>query len=1676
MTASPLRTFGSARERGCPVGRVALRTVRAAIACAALLAAPAAPAQVSLYIANILGYGDLTSYYPYASSSRGAACSAYAAELAQDNARIFDAYGAIYGIDSMCLGQVNLISAAPACVIQASPTYTKADPSHACANLAIWPPYNYPIAEIGVIPGVVSQTKAAGRETDGVCRPGNPISPGNGNKHQEEVDYVGNGAMPLVFARRYNSQGLIPDAAIGRRWRHSFDARVVLDAPRDQAVAYRPDGVMHVFVRSGSAWLPDADVPDRLEQRLDAAGQPAGWLYRVADADLVETYGVDGRLLSVANRAGATLTLQYATHQVTGTVLDRVTDYAGRALAFTYDALGRIAAMTDPAGGLYQYAYHASSGNLVKVTYPDGRTREYHYELSGPPVPGSAFTFASALTGITDENGVRFATYQYDAQGRAVSTEHAGGVERFTVSYDAGIATVTDPLGATRAQSYATLFGVPKTVGISGSPAPDYGPAAQDLDPATGQIAARTDWNGNRTTFVRDDPFGRRDLETARTEAADTSDARTVATEWHPSFRLPTRILEPGREIALAYDAAGNLVTHSVRDTATSATRTWAYAYNAHGQVVTADGPRDDVADRTSYEYYPLDDPDLGKRGNLSRVTNAAGHVTRILAYNAHGQPTEIVDPNGLATTLVYDARQRLVSRTVGGETTRYAYDGAGQLTRIALPDGSHLDYAYDAAHRLAGIADGLGNRVEYTLDAMGNRVKEDVRDVTGAIARSGARVYDTLNRLAQSITASGNVTAFGYDDQGNLTSVTNPLGRRAARSYDALNRLVAMTDPAGGITRIAYDPLDQVRGVTDPRALTTAYARSALGDLAAEQSPDAGTTARTFDAAGNVATRTSANGASATYAYDALDRVTRIAYSDGQVESFGYDAGANGVGRLTSLADSSGATAFAYDAHGRLVGETRTIGGRSYVTAYAYDAAGRLASTTYPSGRTITYGRDALGRIARIETAGGNVSQVLVQDVAYFPFGGVQRLAYGSLASHVRTIDADGRIAAYTLGPDARTLGFDAASRIVGIADPANPANDAVYGYDALDRLASWTQGTTTQSFAYDATGNRTSLAVGGAQYPYTVDPASNRLLEAAGPTPSSFGYDAAGNLVSASAKGTFAYDARLRMVRATVGSTVTEYRLNALGQRVAKLSGASGTHYHYDAAGRLIAESDAAGRVAKEYVWLGDTPVAMIAAAAPTGASCPATPRLAPEGGFTPFERRERMEAHSGRPGERGWEWGLGENTRDFEASARADLDWVSGRPYAFRLAYDGAGNATVRVTDAGTELFTLAWSGGMDVGNALRFVVRSPEGIGAGNLIRVQITNVDGTPVTETLETAGDNTFSRERRIFVGESLRDGYTVEGTVTFIFKGAYPPRGNRLDFHVTAGNVVCDDAMGGTSPGGTTPTEAKVYYIHPDHLDTPRRLTDDQNRVVWKWDSDPFGSYLPDEDPDGDGTRVTLNLRFPGQYFDRETNLHYNYFRDYDPQVGRYAKSDPIGLVGGLNTYLYVAANPLRFIDSLGLAVGHHLIPLEVFSSLPLPPGARDVFDRATTGKLPEGVHLYDEAHRRYSDAVGREMHDWIQRNKIDVRRLTNDQAFEFIDRIVKSRDPAIRGYLQDLARAQAQAKLKQRSPAWKRFCRGIGPLAVAITIGGSVMSGQLPNPADLLCDLIGGCSEIAD
>jgi RHS repeat-associated protein len=157
-----------------------------------------------------------------------------------------------------------------------------------------------------------------------------------------------------------------------------------------------------------------------------------------------------------------------------------------------------------------------------------------------------------------------------------------------------------------------------------------------------------------------------------------------------------------------------------------------------------------------------------------------------------------------------------------------------------------------------------------------------------------------------------------------------------------------------------------------------------------------------------------------------------------------------------------------------------------------------------------------------------------------------------------------------------------------------------------------------------------------------------------------------------------------------------------------------------------------------------------------------------------------------------------------------------------------------------------------------------------------------------------------------------------------------YDEGGHLLGEYNGAGALIQETVWLGDTPVATiqpSGSSVAVYYIHADHLNAPRMITQPStNTIVWRWDTDPFGTVAPNQNPAGFGTFV-YNLRYPGQYYDVETGLNYNYFRDYDPQTGRYVESDPMGLKAGVNTYTYVGDSPIIGADPRGLeviAIGH--------------------------------------------------------------------------------------------------------------------------------------------------------
>ncbi|MCR9279055.1 MAG: hypothetical protein NXH85_13880 [Pseudomonadaceae bacterium] len=1036
---------------------------------------------------------------------------------------------------------------------------------------------------------------------------------GTGSKRQTDSDIRPIGTnLPLRFDRYYRS--------LEGEWRWSYSREVrnlngLLDVVRDDGRSYR------FSVAATSPVLiyeADSDVDFQLTPIVTSPNPVVvdGWTVTTPD-DSIEEYDVDGRLTSITNKAGQALTLTYDSNG-----LSSITDDQNRSLSVVIQS-DQLVSVSDPLSNTYSYSYD-SSGRLETVTYPDetplvsndNPVRTYHYEDSA---------FPNALTGITDENGDRYATWDYDSSGRVISSEHAGGVDKNTLAFNTnGTVTLTNPLGKQSIFTTQNVQGVERVVSTEGVATALCGATVQSRTyDSNGYVDLETDPEGN----VTDHDFDSNGLLLTKTEAVGTPDERVETRTWHSNFRVPTQIVRPGQTIDMTYDAEGRLLTRTTTDTqtqtvpytTTGTSQTTTYTYNAQGLIATIDGPRTDVTDVTTFTY--------DTAGDLLSTTNPLGQVTEISSRDARGLPTAIEDVNDVVTELAYNARGWLTTSTIksaqGDAITTYGYDAVGQVTSITMPDSSTLDYEYDAAHRLTAVENSLGERIEYTLDAAGNQTAEVIRDAGSTIRKSQTRVFDELSRLREIIGGASQSTTYDYDLNNNQTSMTDDNARVTSNVFDALDRLITVTDPAQNDTDYVYDDRDNLVQVTDPRGVVTSYTYDGLDRQIREASADAGTTVNVYNVAGNMTQSTDPRGVVENYAYDALGRVTSITYPAATSENvtYTYDAGTNGLGRLTSMADVSGTTAYAYDDRGNVLTETRTFGGQTYVTSYTYDLADNVLTTTYPSGRVVTLSRDALSRVSSVTTqaSGGSVENV-ASSMSYLPFGGLTGWTYGNGLTATLTYDNDYRltgIATPTIFD--RTIAYDGVSNITAITDNIDSARSQTFVYDALDRLTDATGVYGDIDYGYDAVGNRTSRSiVDGTDTlteTYAYGTSDNRLTSVSRTdngvaSTRTLGYTAGGNTSSDvrhdGTSRTLSYNNRNRLTSVDDGTgNLGVYTLNALGQRVVKVEDGSTTHYHYDRDGQLIAESDDQGVVIREYIFADGLRLAMVAAPTGSGAS---------------------------------------------------------------------------------------------------------------------------------------------------------------------------------------------------------------------------------------------------------------------------------------------------------------------------------------------------------------------------------------------------------------------------------------------------------------------------------------
>ncbi|MEU4794662.1 DUF6531 domain-containing protein [Streptomyces sp. NPDC023327] len=841
--------------------------------------------------------------------------------------------------------------------------------------------------------------------------------------------------------------------------------------------------------------------------------------------------------------------------------------------------------------------------------------------------------------------------------------------------------------------------------------------------------------------------------------------------------------------ISYAYNDAGHLT-----EVTNSSALPMRYTYDAAGRI-TSWTDRNDTSYAYSYDEHGRVIRTAGSDGFLSgtldyddvarvtTVTNSLGHISRY----EHNEALRLIretDPLGNTTLQEWDSEHRLTAVTDPlGHTTRYTYDEQGRVTSVQLPDHHEVRAEYNDLGLPTAITEADGGQWLHAYDERGNRIA--LTDSTGGTTHY---TFTSAGHLSGVTDALGNTLRVRTDAAGLPIKVTDPLGARISYERDSFGRPVTITDPLGAKTRLAW---------------------TVEGKITSHTLPDGTSESWEYDAEGNCIAHTDGLGRISRFEYTHFDLLSARTGPDGLRYTFTHDT----ERRLTQVADPLGATwTYHFDPAGSLVGET-DFDGRSL--AYVHDAAGRLIARTTAAEQTIRYERDPMGR-------------TLVKDAA------------GAITTY--TYDAAGRLTSAN-SPDAVLhLHHDAAGQLL-----SETVNDRTtrYTYDLLGRPTSRTTPTgATSTYAYDAAGNRTHLAIGGRTLTSQHDAAGHELLRRIGDELTlASTYDPLGRLTS-------------HTVANATGTTVQQraYTYRADGSLAALDDQINGSRrFDLDATGRVTGVH--AGDWTETYAYdeTGNQ----------THASWPST---------HPDHEATGTRAYAGTRITQ-----AGRIRYEHDAAGRVTLRRqrrLSRKPDTWQYAWDAEDRLVSVITPDGTR-----WRYEYDA---------------LGRRIAKLRLADDGQSILERVDFTWDGTTLCEETTTSAELPKP-----VTLTWDHDGLRPV--------AQVERIAAADAP-------QEEIDSRFFAIVTDLVGTPTELIDEHGEIAWRSRSTLWGSTAWATD----GAAFTP-LRFPGQYFDRETGLHYNYLRYYDPQTARYFTLDPLGLAPAPNPVTYVP-NPHIWVDPLGL------------------------------------------------------------------------------------------------------------------------------------------------------------
>ncbi|WP_148667808.1 Ig-like domain-containing protein, partial [Mizugakiibacter sediminis] len=683
-------------------------------------------------------------------------------------------------------------------------------------------------------------------------------------------------------------------------------------------------------------------------------------------------YDASGLLASLTDAEGRTTTIA---RDANGKPLS-ITAPDGQTTTLGVDDHLHLTSVTDPAKHAYSMVYDTVSGQLTSFTDPRGNADQYVYDANGflsKNVNAIGGGWTLARTGATDQSG-DYTVAMTSAMGRtntfAVSTRSDGSNLDLATAPDGTTSSLVITQGGQRITTAAD--GTVTTVTESADPR--FGMQAPTAGNVTIKTPSGLTWSGGearsvtlqtpsnllslsslREIFTANGKTTTRDYDPVSRSWTTTSAAGRTATTTVDELDRPVKIAVAGvAPVAMAYDAAGRLLSASVSDG--TATRTTTYAYYADGpakgwlQSVT-----DPLGRTVSYQY--------DAAGRVTRKTLPDGAVIDF-GYDANGNLTSLTPPGRPAHGFTYTPVDQTESYTppavadVGAPATQYQYNKDRQITQITRPDGAVVSFGYDAGGRLSTLTTPTGS-YQYgyaaktgqlsSILAPGNEALAYTWDgflptgVTwsGTITGSVTRSYDANFRVV-SLAVNGQGVAYGYDDDGLLTAAGD----------------LSVTRDAGNGRIIA----------TAQGAVQTAQTYTGFGELATLTAANAGTSlydvTYTRDAVGRITRReeTVAGAHHAyDYTYDAQGRLADVKQDGVDLGAYGYDANGNRVsigGQTVARYDDQdrllawGDATYTYTANGELASKTTAIG----TTRYTYDVLGNLRGVRQPDGTDLQY------------------------------------------------------------------------------------------------------------------------------------------------------------------------------------------------------------------------------------------------------------------------------------------------------------------------------------------------------------------------------------------------------------------------------------------------------------------------------------------------------------------------------------------------------------------------------------------------------------------------------------------------------------------------------------------------------------------------------------------------